>query len=121
MTETEPTVALETIKNGAGTLYMLRQVKAEIAELEKQKKKLETELRKAVGDAHLVTFGEDVVITNRPTDRFRGKEFEAEQPALAKEFTRPVVRDELDLAGLEAAHPEIFRRYQSRTFKILDV
>lgn len=121
MTDTEPTVALETITNGAGTLYMLREVRAQIAELEKKKKKLETELRRAVGDAQAVTFGPDVVITNRPTDRFRGKDFANEQPILAKEFTRPVMTDELDLAALEAAHPEIFRRYQSRTFKILDV
>lgn len=121
MADTEPAVALETIKNGAGTLYMLRQVKAEIAELEKKKKKLETELRRAVGPAHVVTFGEDVVITNRPTDRFRGKDFEAEQPVLAKEYTKSVLREELDLEELERDHPVIFAQYQSRTFKILDV
>ena len=121
MTDTEPTVALETITHGAGTLYMLREVRAQIAVLEKQKKKLEDDLRRAVGDANVVTFGDDVVITNRPTDRFRGKDFANEQPILAKEYTKPVVVDQLDLEALEREHPEIFRHYQSRTFKILDV
>jgi predicted phage-related endonuclease len=121
MSDTEPTVALESIEHGAGTLWMLREIRGKIKELEKQKKKLEADLRRAAGTAHVVTFGEDVVITNRPTDRFRGEDFGKEQPILAKEFTRPVLVDQLDLEALKAAHPAIYEQYQSRTFKILDV
>jgi hypothetical protein len=121
MSDTEPTVALEGIKHGAGTLWRLREIRGQIKELVKQEKKLEAELRRAIGPAPVVTFGEDVVITNRPTDRFRGVDFTKEQPILAKEFTRPVLVDQLDLKALEEAHPAIYEQYRSRTFKILDV
>lgn len=121
MTETEPTVALDGIEGIAGKYLTLRELRGEMAKLKKEEKRLLAAIQRAVGDAHVATFYGEAVITNRPIDRFRGKDFEAEQPVLAKEYTKSVLREELDLEELERDHPVIFAQYQSRQFKILDV
>lgn len=121
MTETEPTMALDDVPGAATAYVALRELKAEISELEKRKKKLEAELKRAVGNASVATFYGEVAITNRPTATFRGNDFSAEQPILAKEYTRPVVVDQLDLKALESDHPAIYAQYRSRQFKVLDV
>lgn len=121
MADTEPTVALDDIEGIAGKYLTLRELRGEMAKLKKEERRLLAAIQRAVGDAHVATFYGEAVITNRPIDRFRGEDFRSQQPILAKEYTKPVLRDELDLEGLERDHPVIFAQYRSRQFKILDV
>lgn len=117
----EPTVALDSMEGVAGQYLRMRDLRTEMAALKKEYERLEAAVQEAVGDNHVATLFGEPVITYRPTKAFQGKKFAAEQPILTKEYTRPVVQNVLNVAELQKDHPEIYRRYQSRTFKVLDV
>ncbi len=119
MTEAvEPTVELDEYTRD---YLLLRATKKELDQLIAKYNQLRNEFIKRVGQNHSATIDGQEVFTNKPTATFRGAAFIADHPVLAKEFTKPVVKDELDVEALKAAHPTIWREYRSRQFRIVNV
>lgn len=114
----EPTVELDEYTRD---YLLLRAMKKELDRLEGDYKRLRAEFIKRVGRNHSATIAGQEVFTNRPIDSFRGAAFAADHPVLAKEFTRTVEKQELDVEALKVAHPTIWREYQSRQFRIVNV
>jgi hypothetical protein len=100
---------------------LLQATKKERDRLDAEYNRLRNEFIARIGKNHIATIAGQEVFTNKPTAAFRGKEFAADHPLLAKEFTRTVAKPELDVDALKAAHPNIWREYQSRQFRIVNV
>lgn len=99
------------------TKYLLyRELLEKKAQIDKQIEALKAEFRAAMGDAHVGKIADEEVFTYRPIDKFAIKQFTADHPNLAKEFTRPVLHDELDVEALKAAHPNVWSHYRVRQF-----
>lgn len=109
---------VKAIDHVAGKWLQYREMRDNRDALDKQIDKLEQELREAVGDAHEATIFGEVVVTNKPVNTFRTKEFSNDNPVLFKEFTKPVLKDEFDVEAFKAAHPNLFTQYQSRQFRV---
>lgn len=109
---------VKAIDHVAGKWLQYREMRDNRDALDKQISKLEQELREAVGDATEATIFGETVVTNKPVNTFRAKEFAADNPVLFKEFTRPVLKDEFDVDAFKAAHPNLFTQYQSRQFRV---
>lgn len=114
----EPRVALDAYTE---KYLLLRALRKEKTRLDSEVEKLEKEFRELVGEAHLAQIDGQDIITNRPTRTFQGRQFAEQHPILAKTYTQMVEKPVLDLEGLERDHPAIYRRYQSRQFRILEV
>lgn len=118
MATDEPTVALDEYTE---KYLLLRAKRDEKKRLDAEVYRLEQEFRELTGKAHIGQIGGQDVFTNRPIAVFRGKEFREDHPLLAKEYTVPVVKDELDVDALKRDHPALYAEYQSRQFRILEV
>lgn len=114
----EPTIELDEYTRD---YLLLQATKKELDRLKAEYEHLRAEFVKRIGQNHVATIAGREVFTNKPTATFRGRDFIADHPLLAKEFTRPVMKDELDVEALKAAHPTIWRDYQSRQFRIVNV
>lgn len=68
----------------------LKQVKAELAQMEERKEELETKLKAAFEDAEAITYGGDIIATwktSKPSEKLDSKALKAAHPELVKEFT----------------------------------
>ncbi len=83
---------------------------AEAAEV--LKKRIQAEM----ADATEATITGKPVFSWRHTGQFAEKRFAKDHPDLAVKYTRPVTRDELDRAALEAEQPDLFTTYRARRF-----
>lgn len=89
---------------------------AKQAEIGKELDQLKAKFRQRIGNNHQATIYGEVVFTYAPINRFAAGDFAKDHPMLAKEYTRPVVTDELDVEALKAAHPALYAQYQVRQF-----
>lgn len=83
-------------------------------------KKLETEFRDAMEATgkQVGLVGTTVLITRKPSSKFRSVAFTNDRPDLAEHFTRDVVRPELDVAALAQAHPDVHAQYLTPVFQV---
>ena len=118
--KTDPTVEFDD------TMLQLKYLRyrdllGQLKQVEKEIATLKAEFQVAMGDAHVAKIDGEEVFTWRPINKFATTQFKAEHPNLAKEFTRPVVKDELDIEALRAEHPYLFDQYRVRQFNTKEV
>lgn len=58
------------------------------------------------------------VVTVRPADNFRYKEFEAAHPNVYRQYMKPVVVDKLDKAALRKEHGHLLEQYRTTVFNL---
>jgi hypothetical protein len=108
-----PSVALDHMSS----VYLeYMEVRKTMDILAKQKEKLETQLRDAVGEHEQATIMGEVVITNRPTKTFKAKDLERDNPNLYKEYVRLKYVEVFDKDTFAVDHPNLYTQYQSRQF-----
>lgn len=105
---------------GAKYLQYLEKARA-LKTLQDEVNQMEREIREVVGNAEAATFHGTQVITNKPVNRLRGKDFAADNPTLNKQYTVPKLVDVLDTDALRRDHPNLYAQYQSRQFKFLEI
>lgn len=93
-----------------------RDLVAQKNDIDREIATLKGEFQRVMGTNHSATIDGEEVFTYAPINRFAAGDFAKEHPVLAKEFTRPVVTDELDVEALKAAHPALFEQYRVRQF-----
>lgn len=97
--------------------YLLyRAVRAEYEAKKKQYEALKKDFQGLMGDAREAIIDGEVVFTYDSTDTFRWTQFAEENPVLAKQYTKPVLKDVPDLENLRQDHPALYERYRSRQF-----
>lgn len=97
--------------------YLLyRSVRADYEAKKKQYETLKKDFQSLMGDAREAVIAGEVVFTYDNTDTFRWVQFAEENPILAKQYTKPVVKDVPDLEALKRDHPALYERYRSRQF-----
>lgn len=77
---------------------------------------LKKRIQAEIGDAHEATINGAPVFTWRPAGKFAAARFGKDHPDLVAKYTRPVTRDELDVAALEAEQPDLYTAYRGRVF-----
>lgn len=82
---------------------------------------LKAEFQALMGEATLATIAGEEVFTYDKTATFKGKEFAEENPVLAAQYTKPILKDELDVQALKRDHPALYERYRSRSFNVKKV
>jgi hypothetical protein len=100
---------------------LLRQARADKDRAVMEYERRLAEFRAIVGDHDTASIDGVVVVTNEKIKTFRAKDFAADHPVLAKEFTKPVVKDVLDVDALAVRHPALYELYRSRQFLVKDV
>lgn len=93
-----------------------RATKYQFEVLKKRLDNYKKEFQEYMGDAKVATIAGEVVFTYDHTDTFRWNQFEEENPVLAKQYTKPVLKDVPDLEALKRDHPALYERYRSRQF-----
>lgn len=83
---------------------------------------LVNDAEKLAGEDPELTVDGKVVFTNNPTANFQGAKFKKDEPDAAAFYTRKrtVEEEYLDLDGLKRSRPELFKRYQSRSFRVVE-
>lgn len=113
MTDKNPEVDLSAYEEK----YLLyRQARQHLERYEKLVKEYKAEFQRLMGDATTAIIHGQQVFTYDHTDTFRRTQFVEEHPVLAKEYTRPVYKEELDLEALRRDHPAVYEQYRSRQF-----
>lgn len=100
---------------------LLRQAKQAKDAAEAEYSRRLAEFRAYVGEHDVAKIGDVEVITNNKIATFRTKDFGAEHPVLAKEYTKMVEKPVLDTEALKKDHPALYAMYQSRQFLVKDV
>lgn len=77
---------------------------------------LKKRIQAEIGDAQEATVGGAPVFTWKPTGKFNPTRFGKDHPDLLAKYMRPVTRDELDVAALEAEQPDLYTAYRGRVF-----
>lgn len=114
----EPTVNLDAYTD---QYLVLRALKKELDTLTAEFERRKAEFQKLVGQHHVAEIGGREVFTHRPINSFQGKQFSADHPVLAAQYTKVVPKPQLDVEALAAEHPTVYKQYQSRQFRILEV
>lgn len=118
--DTEPTIEFADVADRV--MYLrLRELVTERDRLDREIETLKADFKRKMGDNTAATIDNQPVFTFRKTAKFAAKDFTVDNPVLAKEFTRPVLRDELDVAALAAAHPNLYEKYRVRQFNTMKV
>ena len=71
----------------------LKQVKKELSALDERKEELEGRIKVCFGDAEAISYGGQTLATwksNKDSEKFDAKAFQAAHPDLAREFTKTV-------------------------------
>lgn len=84
--------------------------------------KLKAQAITEAGEEEELTVDGKTVATYNFVAKFREKDFRKEYPEVASYFTKVERRDveSLDLDGLKKARPELYKQYQSRSFRFED-
>jgi hypothetical protein len=107
----EPTVELDHDK-----WKLLQEAEDAIKQWVRHRNRLKLELIQALGDATAGTVDGVKVCYYRPKDQFAISRLEADYPDLVERFKKMEVKEVLDVAAFEAAHPDILTKYRVRAF-----
>lgn len=111
----------EAVEVDTATREELVLAKEKAAQAEKDAKRDHDEVknraRRLIGDRTRLECDGETVATWAHIDKLDTKRFQAGQPELAAQYTRPVEHVELDVAALKADHPEIYAAYRQRQLR----
>lgn len=95
--------------------------KEKTAQAEKDAKhdhdEVKNRVRRLIGDRLRLECDGETVATWAHIDKLDTKRFQAGEPELAAEYTRPVEHVQLDVTALKADHPETYRAYRQRQLR----
>lgn len=94
-----------------------RELRAAVAEFTGQLKLVQAKIQEAGGEAEELLVNGRPVFSHAYIDKVRGKDLEKDFPIIFEACSHDVVKHELDENLLKVAHPELYRRYQSRQFR----
>jgi hypothetical protein len=95
---------------------LLQEAEDAIKRWVKHRNRLKLELIAALGDATAGTVDGAKVCYYRPKDQYAISQLQADYPDLTERFKKMEVKEVLDVAAFEAAHPEILTKYRVRAF-----
>lgn len=79
---------------------------------------LKAEIADALGDSTEGTIGGRKAVTYEYKDQFRGAEFAAAYPDMARVYTREITRTQLDIESIKQFQPQLYREFQVRAMQI---
>jgi hypothetical protein len=103
----------------ADKVNALRKARAEVKEVAAYIERLELEIKTLLGDAEEGTINGAPVLTYARNEKYAWAQFVTDNPTLAAQFSVTKEVQALDQEGLLAAHGELLKAYQTRSFRVL--
>jgi hypothetical protein len=84
---------------------------------EQKLKEVRAKIQALMGDAEVGIFAGQPTYRWKYIDGMNKTEFRKKYPAMARAYTHVVEREEIDVALLRTAQPDIFKEFQTRRFE----
>lgn len=102
------------------TYLLYREKLSRFEELKAEVEKLRASLEEEIGDAEVALIMDEPVITYQYINKLKTGELKKDNETLYNQFVVQKVVDVFDPDLFKAKHPNLYRRYQSRVFRVVD-
>lgn len=80
---------------------------------------LKAALGAIMGNVHNGTLNGEPAVVYAPVNRFNATEFKRVLPNMARVYTHPVTKEELDVEMIKKARPDLYAQFQVRPMRIV--